>query len=210
MKQTVEKRRKSYKKSINTEENRKHRSSVSKGLRRVEKEKVITRHRTEVNSRSIDPENNQGSKRVKYTGSAREKLIQFYNDHNKSKLDSVDATLEKYASREEELFKNLAKRYSVDPAVFGAGESSTSTAFMSTAGGAFASYAGSTPRVTFGSLATPKAKAQSNGYGFGSHKQTPSDNRIGKMRTTITSLKTYADELRGPSDSDSDDNMECD
>jgi hypothetical protein len=30
-----------------------------------------------------------------------------------------------YAFTEEELFKNLAKRYSVDPAVFGVGESST-------------------------------------------------------------------------------------
>ena len=207
MKETVEKRRKSYKRSINSEANRKHRSSVSKDVRRVKKEKVITLHRTEVNSRSIDSENNQGSKRVMYTGSAREKMIKFYYDHNPSKLDSVDTTLEKYALREEELLKNLAKRYNVDPRVFGVGESST--AFTSTAGGAFASYAGIT-RVTFGSLATPKAEAQSNGFGFGSCKQTPSDNHIGKKRTTINSLRTYADELRAPSDSGSDDSMECD
>lgn len=207
MKETVEKRRKSYKRSINSEANRKHRSSVSKDVRRVKKEKVISLHRTEVNSRSIDSENNQGSKKVMYTGSAREKMIKFYNDHNPSKLDSVDTTLEKYALREEELLKNLAKRYNVDPGVFGVGESST--AFTSTAGGAFASYAGNT-RVTFGSLATPKAEAQSNGFGFGSCKQTPSDNHIGKKRTTINSLRTYADELRAPSDSGSDDSMECD
>ena len=200
MKETVEKRRKSYKKSINSEANRKHRSSVSKDVRRVKKEKVITLHRTEVNSRSIDSENNQGSKKVMYTGSAREKMIKFYNDHNPSKLDSVDTTLEKYALREEDLLKNLAKRYNVDPGVFGVGESST--AFTSTAGGAFASYAGNT-RVTFGSLATAKAEAQSNGFGFGSCN-------IGKKRTTINSLRTYADELRAPSDSGSDDSMECD
>ncbi len=207
MKQTVEKRRKSYKRSINTEENRRHRSSISKDLRRVKKEKVITEHRTEVDNRSNYSENNQGSKTVKYTGSTREKLIQFYNDRNPSKLHSVDTTLKKYALKEEELFKNLAKRYSVDPMEFGVGESST--LFTSTAGGAFASYAGST-RVTFRSFAAPKANAQSNGFGFGSYEQTPSHCNVGKRRTTITSLKTYADELRAPSDSDSDDNMECD
>jgi hypothetical protein len=95
----------------------------------------------EVNGSRIDSKNNQGSKRVKYMGSASEKLIQFYNNHNRSKLDYADPTLKKHALKEEELFKNLAKQYGVySIVVFGVGKSSTT--FMSTAGGTFALYAG--------------------------------------------------------------------
>ncbi|KAL3776810.1 hypothetical protein ACHAW5_006229 [Stephanodiscus triporus] len=184
-KQTVEKRRVNYKKGINAEENRKHRSSIGTDLRRTKKEKVLTQHR------SVS-KNTLGRRRGKYTGSAREKLIQFYTDYNPSKVEFVDKTLEKYASKEEALFKNLAKRYNVQTAVFGI------------AGGAFASYAGGT-HATFGSLATPKDKAQSSGFGLGSYQQ-----HNNKRRTTITSLKTHADDLRASSDRDSDDDMECD
>lgn len=184
-----------YKKGINAEENRKHRSSIGTYLRRAKKEKVLTQHR------SVS-KNTLGCRRGKYTGSAREKLIQFYTDYNPSKVDFVDKTLERYASKEEELFNNLAKRYNVHPTVFGIGVSST--AFVNSAGGAFASHAGGT-HATFGSLATPKDKAQSSGFGLGSYQQHNS-----KRRTTITSLKTYADDLRASSDRDSDDDMECD
>lgn len=185
-----------YKKGINAEENRKHRSSIGTDLRRTQKEKVLTQHR------SVS-KNTLGRRRGKYTGSAREKLIQFYTDYNPSKVDSVDKTLEKYASKEEALFNNLAKRYNVQPAVFGIGVSSK--AFVNSAGGAFASYAGGGTHTTFGLLATPKDKAQSSGFGLGSYQQ-----HNNKRRTTITSLKTHADDLRASSDRDSDDDMECD
>ena len=143
----------------------------------------------------------------KYTGSAREKLIQFYTDYNPLKVESVDKTLEKYVSKEEALFNNLAKRYNVQPAVSGIGVSST--AFVSSEGGAFALYAGGT-HTTFGSLATPKDKAQSRGFELG--RGTWCDGVMvqpHKRRTTITSLKTHADDLRASSDCDSDVDMEC-
>jgi hypothetical protein len=208
VKKSVEKRRVNFKKGIDANENRKYRSSMSRDRRRNDKERVLTLHRTDVDNESIDSENNPGSNRgKKYTGNAREKLIQFYKDHNPSKVDSVERTLEKYASREEELFKALAKRYSVDLALLGVGESSKT--FMGSPRVAFASYAGG-GLATFGSLATPKSKAQSYGFGFGSCKQAPSDSHNSKRRTTITSLRTYGDELRASGDNDSDDNMECD
>ncbi len=197
-----------FKKGIDANENRKYRSSMGRDRRRNDKERVLTLHRTDVNKENSDSENNPGSiGGKKYTGNAREKLIQFYKDHNPSKVDSVDRTLEKYGSREEELFKNLAKRYGVDPLLLGIGVSSTT--FTSSPRVAFASYAGG-GHTTFGSLATPKAKAQSFGFGFVSCKQAPSDSHNSKRRTTITSLRTYGDELRASGDSDSDGNMECD
>lgn len=208
MKKAVEKRKVNFKRSIDAKENRNHRSSISKARRRNDRERVLALNRTNVNEESSDSENNPGSNRgKKYTGSAREKLIQFYKDHNPSKLNCVDGTLEKYATREEELFKNLAKRYSVDPVLLGVGESSTK--FTSSPRMAFTSYAIG-GHTSFGALANPKARAQSYGFGFGSCKQAPSDNFGSKRRTTITSLKTHSDEPRAPGDSDSDDNMECD
>ena len=41
----------------------------------------------------------------------RERLIQFYQQYNPSKLSNVDATLQKYSNREEELFQELHSRY---------------------------------------------------------------------------------------------------
>ncbi|KAL3815591.1 hypothetical protein ACHAXA_001570 [Cyclostephanos tholiformis] len=211
VKKSVEKRRVNFKKGINAYENRKYRSLINEDRRRDDKEKALALHRTEVNNKSSDSENNPGSTRgKKYTGNVREKLIQFYKDHNPSKLASVDMTLEKYAFKEEELFQNLAKRYNVDPMLFGVGESSS---FTNSPRVAFASYAGgSGSHTTFGTLATPKAKARSHGFGFGggSFKQSLKDNHNSKKRTTITSLKTYGDVLRATGGSDSDDNMECD
>lgn len=41
----------------------------------------------------------------------RERLIQFYNQYNTGKLNTIDATLQKYYNREEELFQILHDRY---------------------------------------------------------------------------------------------------
>jgi cyclophilin family peptidyl-prolyl cis-trans isomerase len=41
----------------------------------------------------------------------RERLVQFYNQYNPGKLNTIDATLQKYYNREEELFQILHDRY---------------------------------------------------------------------------------------------------
>ena len=41
----------------------------------------------------------------------RERLVSFYERHNPSKLPNVDATLLKFANREDELFSALARKY---------------------------------------------------------------------------------------------------
>uniref|UniRef100_A0AAV1TKB6 RanBP2-type domain-containing protein n=1 Tax=Peronospora matthiolae TaxID=2874970 RepID=A0AAV1TKB6_9STRA len=43
----------------------------------------------------------------------RQKLVDFYQKYNPSKLSSVDATLQKYKGNEEKLFQNLATKYKV-------------------------------------------------------------------------------------------------
>ena len=47
----------------------------------------------------------------------RAKLVAFYEKHNPAKLDSIDATLEKYAGRESALFKALRAKYEAPAAV---------------------------------------------------------------------------------------------
>jgi hypothetical protein len=46
-------------------------------------------------------------------------LVSYYQEHNPSKVNEVDTLLNKYAGREEELFLNLAKKYNLDPSMFG-------------------------------------------------------------------------------------------
>lgn len=136
----------------------------------------------------------------KFQGSAKEKLIQFYKVRNPLKLGDVDKTLAKYASNEEKLFLNLARRYNVDPSIFGVDESSTAIGSNTTA--AFKAYAGTTN--TFGSLTSPKAPATG---AFGSFSLKA--HHRSKGRTSINSLKTYLNaELRVSSDGD--DTMKCD
>jgi len=49
----------------------------------------------------------------------REILISFYQTHNPTKISEVDKLLAKYAGKEEQLFRNLAKKYNLDPKMFG-------------------------------------------------------------------------------------------
>lgn len=51
--------------------------------------------------------------------SPREMLMAFYQQKNPSKLTEVDKVLAKYIGKEEQLFRNLAKKYNLDPTVFG-------------------------------------------------------------------------------------------
>ncbi|KAL3781028.1 hypothetical protein HJC23_007924 [Cyclotella cryptica] len=49
------------------------------------------------------------------TNDYKAKLIKFYEQHNQSKLSTVDATLDKYKSRENELFAKLYQKYGLSP-----------------------------------------------------------------------------------------------
>lgn len=57
---------------------------------------------------------------VKFGGkTAREILVAFYQQRNPAQLAKVDQVLQKYAGKEEQLLRNLAKKYNMDPAMFG-------------------------------------------------------------------------------------------
>jgi hypothetical protein len=49
----------------------------------------------------------------------REMLVAFYQQHNPDRVSDVDRVLRKYQGKENSLFRAIAKKYKVDPAVFG-------------------------------------------------------------------------------------------
>ena len=49
----------------------------------------------------------------------RDMLYEFYKTHNPTKVNEVDKLIAKYAGKEEQLFANLAKKYNIDPSIFG-------------------------------------------------------------------------------------------
>jgi hypothetical protein len=51
--------------------------------------------------------------------SPRDLLYSFYQQYNPQKLAEVDKLLGKYQGNEEQMFRNLAKKYNMDPSVFG-------------------------------------------------------------------------------------------
>lgn len=51
--------------------------------------------------------------------SARDLLHSFYQQYNPTKVSEVDKLLVKYQGNEEQMFRNLAKKYNMDPSVFG-------------------------------------------------------------------------------------------
>merc|ERR1712238_529739 len=53
----------------------------------------------------------------------REILTAFYQEYNPTKVSEVDKLLNKYNGNEEQMFRNLAKKYNVDPSIFGPGTS---------------------------------------------------------------------------------------
>jgi formiminotetrahydrofolate cyclodeaminase len=87
--------------------------------------------------------------------SAKEILTSFYHRHNPSKVDEVDKLLQKYSGNEEQLFRNLAKKYNIDPSMFG--------------------VTNNTPAASFGSSSTfgqPSAPATSSGLGSSAFGQS--------------------------------------
>ena len=55
----------------------------------------------------------------------REILTAFYQKYNPTKVSVVDKLLNKYNGNEEQMFRNLAKKYNVDPSIFGLGSTAT-------------------------------------------------------------------------------------
>mmetsp|Transcript_10312 Transcript_10312/g.15211 ORF Transcript_10312/g.15211 Transcript_10312/m.15211 type:complete len:636 (-) Transcript_10312:87-1994(-) len=49
----------------------------------------------------------------------RDILVSFYQQYNPSKIAEVDKLLAKYTGQEEQLFRNLARKYNLDPSMFG-------------------------------------------------------------------------------------------
>jgi hypothetical protein len=90
--------------------------------------------------------------------SPRDILLSFYQAHNPSKLGEVDKTLAKYAGKEELMFLNLARKYNVDPAMFGV-NGCNSTATPPAAG------FGCSTAQTFGSQTVPGSSFGTASFG---------------------------------------------
>eukprot|EP00980_Cylindrotheca_fusiformis_P014481 scaffold3875_cov123-Cylindrotheca_fusiformis.AAC.1 len=89
--------------------------------------------------------------------SPREMLTQFYQQKNPSKLGEIDKVLAKYQGKEDQLFRNLAKKYQLDPSVFGLSSAPPAAGFGSTAPTPF----GQTSSMGGG----PSPFGQSGGFG---------------------------------------------
>jgi len=227
------KRKLKYKRGITEEsvvQNRKRRSSLSQHARERKKKTILEGHRANL----IDDANFESlslSSEKRYIGSAREKLVAFYKDHNPSKICNVDSTMAKYAGKEETLFINLAKRYETSVSVFGVPTTATTLhgddktcagaakeTFVRSisghvcknaegavfgAGRPYPPFVGHPSDVTFRCLASPKSR--SSRFGSGSLRSSS------KGRTSVTSLKTFTEDLRLSSDSTDDESiMDCD
>jgi hypothetical protein len=110
---------------------------------------------------STAPSSLQGSQKLFNGRTARDLLSQFYQEKNPSKVAEVDKLLEKYRGNEESLFRNLAKKYQLDPSVFGLTAAAPS-GFGATSGGNSASAFGQSSTIGVG----PSPFGQ-NTLGFG-------------------------------------------
>jgi hypothetical protein len=90
----------------------------------------------------------------------REMLVSFYQQKNPSKVAEVDKFLQKYRGNEEQMFRNLAKKYQLDPSVFG---------LPAAPAGGFGSPPAAPGPTSFGQQSTLGAGAspfgQSSGFG---------------------------------------------
>jgi len=212
-----------YKRGISASENRKRRSSLTQNLREENKRDVLENLRAQLAKNATF--SGAATWETTYKGSAKEKLVSFYKDYNPSKVDDVDKTLTKYAGNEQMLFVKLAERYNVNHAIFGVSVAATGSlgdfgktlekypgreekhrgkfnpAVFGVGGPSARPFAGNASGGTmFGSLTSPKAKV--SGFRSGALGSAS------KGRKSINSLKTYTEDLRLSSDSESI--MECD
>jgi hypothetical protein len=127
---------------------------------------------------------------------AREILVAFYQQRNPSKISEVDKLLAKYAGKEELLLRNLAKKYNLNPSLFGLsaapapafgsptamGQPSTFGQTAPAVGGGFGSSAASSGFGSFGQAAQTNPGgfgSLSTGAGFGSSTPAPAANGLG-------------------------------
>lgn len=107
--------------------------------------------------------------------SPRELLTAFYQQYNASKISDVDKLLAKYQGKEEHMFRQLAKKYNLDPSVFGLspspvapagfGSPALSTGFSSPGGFGSPSVLGGGP--VFGGAAPSASPFGASSGGFG-------------------------------------------
>ena len=106
----------------------------------------------------------------------RDMLHEFYKTHNPTKVNEVDKLLAKYAGKEEQMFTSLAKKYNIDPSIFGITATATQTPTNTTpAFGSPAPLGGSMTGAGFGTTSpfggapssTASAFGSSAGGGFG-------------------------------------------
>jgi hypothetical protein len=132
--------------------------------------------------------------------SARDILYSFYQQHNPQKVAEVDKLLGKYQGNEEQMFRNLAKKYNMDPSVFGlpAAVSIGMTGLAATSGGfgqpaaigggpMFGSKSSPATTPAFGGNAFSSATTPSTGFGFGSLAQAPATPGFGSFNSTNNS-----------------------
>lgn len=103
----------------------------------------------------------------------RDILLQFYQQHNPSKVGEVDRLLAKYQGNEEQLFRNLAKRYNLDPSMFGLTSTPTLGSTPAPAAPAFGSGFGHPTPLGFAGAA-PASTPFSSPFGTGSPAPAPS------------------------------------
>lgn len=92
----------------------------------------------------------------------RELLTAFYQEKNPAKVAEVDKLLAKYQGNEAQLFRNLAKKYNLDPSVFGlsgapsgAGFGASSPGISTSSPGGFGQPSALGGGPTFGGMAQP-------------------------------------------------------
>jgi hypothetical protein len=93
----------------------------------------------------------------------RDMLTAIYQKYNPAKVAEVNRLLEKYKGSEEQLFRDIAKKYNLDPSTFGLPPAPVSSGF------------GSVPSATSGSAASPGGFGQQQVFGgpnFGGTSQS--------------------------------------
>ena len=97
--------------------------------------------------------------------SARDILTSFYQQHNPSKVDEIDKLLQKYVGNEEQLFRNLAKKYNMDPSMFGVSSNASTPSFGSPS--TFGQSSAPATSSGFGSSPFGQSSALGSSSGFG-------------------------------------------
>jgi len=126
--------------------------------------------------------------------------MQFYQQYNPSKLGEVDKVLTKYKGKEEQLFRNLAKKYNLDASAFGLPPAPAASGFGSPAPGPTAFGQASTlgGTSTFGGSG---GFGQTSQMGFGSTSNTGSGTAFGSGMSSAQGTSSFGSLAQAPSPS---------